>query len=111
MQRAAEARAGMDRDESTAMDRDTVIYHTVDADADSVGPGSDRDRAQVWGPLPFKLRNLLPGGHVSILYLDYTGRARAVWCRTRIIPLHLQPRVEGAEALVVRCIELPVHLP
>ena len=45
MQRAAEARAGMDRDESTAMDRDTVIYHTVDADADSVGPGSDRDRA------------------------------------------------------------------
>ena len=46
MQRAAEARAGMDRDESTAMDRDTVIYHTVDADADSVGPGSDRDRAQ-----------------------------------------------------------------
>ena len=45
MQRAAEARAGMDRDESTAMDRDTVIYHTVDADADSDGPGSDRDRA------------------------------------------------------------------
>ena len=44
-QRAAEARAGMDRDESTVMDRDTVIYHTVDADADSNGPGSDRDRA------------------------------------------------------------------
>ena len=49
-QRAAEARAGTDPDESTVMDRDIAIlyitYQTVDADADSDGPGSDRGRAQ-----------------------------------------------------------------
>ena len=45
-QRAAEARAGTDRDESTVIDRDIAIYQTVNADADSDGPGSDRDRAQ-----------------------------------------------------------------
>ena len=47
-QRAAKARAGMDRDESTTMDCDIAIYQTVyaDADADSDGPGSDRGRAQ-----------------------------------------------------------------
>ena len=44
-QRAAEARAGTDPDESTVMDRDIAIYQTVDADADSDGPGSDRGRA------------------------------------------------------------------
>ena len=55
MQRAAEARAGMDRDVSTAMDRDTVIYHTVDADADSVGPGSDRDRAQIFPDIQIQI--------------------------------------------------------
>jgi len=54
MQRAAEARAGMDRDESTVIDRDIAIYQTVNADADSDGPGPDRDRAQspylLWFP-------------------------------------------------------------
>ena len=45
-QRAAQARAGTDPDESTVMDRDIAIYQTVDADADSDGPGSDRGRAQ-----------------------------------------------------------------
>ena len=45
-QRAAKARAGMDRDESTTMDCDIAIYQTVYADADSDGPGSDRGRAQ-----------------------------------------------------------------
>ena len=45
-QRAAEARAGTDRDESTVIDRDIAIYQTVNADADSDGPGPDRDRAQ-----------------------------------------------------------------
>ena len=44
-QRAAEARAGMDRDESTVMGCDIEIYQTVNADADSYGPGSDRGRA------------------------------------------------------------------
>ena len=44
-QRAAKARAGMDRDESTTMDCDIAIYQTVYADADSDGPGSDRGRA------------------------------------------------------------------
>ena len=43
------ARAGTDPDESTVMDRDIAIYQTVDADADSDGPGSDRGRAQVDG--------------------------------------------------------------
>ena len=42
-QRAAEARAGMDRDESTVMGCDIEIYQTVNADSD--GPGSDRGRA------------------------------------------------------------------
>ena len=46
-QRAAEARAGMDRDESTVMGCDIDIYQTVNADADSDGPGSYRGRAQV----------------------------------------------------------------
>ena len=46
-QRAAEARAGTDPDESTVMDRDIAIYQTVDADADSDGPGSNRGRTQV----------------------------------------------------------------
>jgi len=45
-QRAAEARAGTDPDESTTMDCDIAIYQTVYADADSDGPGSDRGRAQ-----------------------------------------------------------------
>ena len=45
-QRAAEARAGTDPDESTVMDR-IAIYQTVDADADSDGPGSNRGRAQM----------------------------------------------------------------
>ena len=44
-QRAAEARAGMDRDESTVMGCDIEIYQTVNADADSDGPGSNRGRA------------------------------------------------------------------
>ena len=35
-----------DPDEITVMDRDIEIYQTVDADADSDGPGSDRGRAQ-----------------------------------------------------------------
>ena len=35
-----QARAGVDTDDSTVMDRDTVIYHIVDADADRSGPGS-----------------------------------------------------------------------
>ena len=47
MQRAAEARAGVDRDESTVTGCDIEIYQTVYADADSDGPGSDRDRAQI----------------------------------------------------------------
>ena len=47
-QRAAEARAGTDPDESTVMDRDiAILYQTVDADADSDGPGSNRGRAQM----------------------------------------------------------------
>ena len=45
-QRAAEARAGMDRDESTVMGCDIEIYQTVDADADRDGPGSNRGRTQ-----------------------------------------------------------------
>ena len=44
-QRTAEVCAGTDPDESTVMDRDIAIYQTVDADADSDGPGSDRGRA------------------------------------------------------------------
>ena len=52
-QRAAEARAGMDRDESTVMDCGIEIYQTVDADADSDGPGPDRDRAQTTHTPPF----------------------------------------------------------
>ena len=54
-QRAAEARAGTDRDESTVIDRDIAIYQTVNADADSDGPGSDRDRAHY---PPLKTDNL-----------------------------------------------------
>ena len=49
MQRAAEARAGMDRDESTTMDCDIAIFQTVYADADSDGPGPDPGRAQGGG--------------------------------------------------------------
>jgi len=45
-QRAAVARAGVDRDESTVTGCDIEIYQTVYADADSDGPGSDRGRAQ-----------------------------------------------------------------
>ena len=45
-QRAAEARAGTDPDESTVMDCDIAIYQTVYADADSDGPGSNRGRTQ-----------------------------------------------------------------
>ena len=46
-QRAAEARAGMDRDESTVMGCDIEIYQTVNADADSEDPtGAARMVAQ-----------------------------------------------------------------
>ena len=45
-QRAAEAHAGMERDESTVMGCDIEIYQTVDADADRDGPGSNRGRTQ-----------------------------------------------------------------
>ena len=38
------ARAGVDSDESTVMDCDIAVYHTVDADADLDGPGSNRGR-------------------------------------------------------------------
>ena len=43
-QRAAQARAGVDPDESTVMDCDIEIYQAVDADADRDGPGSNRGR-------------------------------------------------------------------
>ena len=46
-QRAAQARAGVDSDESTVMDCDIEIYHTVDADADRDGPGSNQGRTQL----------------------------------------------------------------
>ena len=40
--RGGEPRAGVDSDESTVIDRDIVIYHTDDADADGDSPGSNR---------------------------------------------------------------------
>ena len=43
-QRTAEVCAGTDPDEITVMDCDIAIYQTVDADADSDGPGSNRGR-------------------------------------------------------------------